>query len=833
MRSINKLQLINWHYFDNQVVDFKGMSTLVTGDNGAGKSTIIDALQMIFIANLTNIKFNSSAHEKKSERTLISYLRGKINNYGGFIRNRDFTSYLALEINLNSGKLMLPATYIIGAVFDYSSDQDDEELKFFKIDKTALNDNLFYDEKNLVRTSDQFFYNLKVNEIEYEKYNTIEHYKSDVLHLLGGIKDNFFSILSKGIAFSPITNIRKFAYDYILDEHQVDISLMQDYVKQTNEFVVAIEKAERQIEALKEIGQVYSDYKFAKEEAVIYELILFNSIIEQLNKDLKIKTTEVSEKQIQLTDINKTIDSIEEQNSELNQNIINLSEELSEHSIKVEQVKLNNQIVTVSSQIDSAKAVNKNIMQKLKVEYEQLQEMIEVLKEYDVDNQLLRQLNYQLSIFESFLFNNNEFTPSYLENYSSIWSAAYNYLLSTEYKFNTELEGFKEQKSIVEKVIQELEKNQILSNNTPQMKLKKLLQRELKSENGSVEINLLCEVIDIKNETWRNAIEGVLNAQKFNIIVPPQYVKAAIQIYENNKTVHKIENVGVVDTEKIIKANSVAQVGALSEEIIVNNNLDYVKSYVDYLMGNLIKCNDINQIRNNSRSITQSCMLYQGYVARQIPKKNYATPYIGKEAVKVQLQNKKTELSELNYHVNQLEISLKSLSRVLNYSGGKSGYIEIIGSQWTEENKLVELEDFLAELNRELFSLDTTPIKLLEEQIEQKRNLMTTNEINKKDFYERSIKVNVAIEKLNNGIGIIRGALEEHQKEVDILMGNNSRQVINNAIERWKVEKDNNQTSQFYKEQVEKYRKNSDETFIKLTNLRTTFNDRNLLILNR
>lgn len=40
------------------------------------------------------------------------------------------------------------------------------------------------------------------------------------------------------------------------------------------------------------------------------------------------------------------------------------------------------------------------------------------------------------------------------------------------------------------------------------MKLKKLLQRELKSENGSVEINLLCEVIDIKMKHGEMLLKG-------------------------------------------------------------------------------------------------------------------------------------------------------------------------------------------------------------------------------------------------------------------------------------------------------------------------------------
>lgn len=46
MKTLQKLRLINWHYFCNITTDVKNL-TFLTGPNGTGKSTIIDALQVI------------------------------------------------------------------------------------------------------------------------------------------------------------------------------------------------------------------------------------------------------------------------------------------------------------------------------------------------------------------------------------------------------------------------------------------------------------------------------------------------------------------------------------------------------------------------------------------------------------------------------------------------------------------------------------------------------------------------------------------------------------------------------------------------------------------
>lgn len=827
MRSISKLQLIRWHYFDNQIIDFKGVSSLITGDNGAGKSTIIDALQVILIANLKNIKFNSSAHDKKSERTLLSYLKGKINNdIGGFIRNNDFTSYLALEINVKTGKLMLPNSYILGVVFDYSADRNEEEHTFFKLDKTMLNDELFFDKNNLPRTSEQFFYNLKINNIDYEKYTTIEKYKSDVLHLLGGIRDNFFSTLSKGIAFSPITNIRNFAYDYILDEQKVDISLMKDYVERTNEFVAAIEKAERQINSLKKIENIYNKYVFAKEEAIVYEYIFINSIIEQLKNSIIAKKEKVIENQNQLEITQDNITKVNNEVRLLNNEIIQLNTELSEHSIGLKKKELEMQIDNINLDIETSKFQNKNILNKLRVEYEQLSLMVNTLNKFNINEELIQKFNIQLSNFKSFIYKESKFSPSLISEYSEIWKAGYSKLYGIKVENDIKLATLHEKKSSINEAIKELEKNQILSEKTPQMRLKKLLEQAFNSEKNSVQINMLCEIIDIKNESWRNAIEGLLNTQKFNIIVPPEYVDAAIQIYESKKKEFNIESVGLVDSEKILNKKITLLPGALAEEISVDNELIYAKAYVNYLMGNVIKCTNVNLLRNHARAVTESCMLYQGYVARQIPKKNFEIPFIGKEAIKTQLIIKQEELKNVSIEIHEIQSLIESLNQVLKYSGDKQERIESYCMTWTEESKLGELEELLHELKTNLYSLDTSPLQLLEKQIDDKRNLITMNEIKRDGLNQTVINISTHINILNNEIKSADEELMIQEGKLNLLIINNSKEVINRANERLgNIEKLNVKSKKYYEDKKSKFDSESNTQFIELSILRTKFND--------
>ena len=76
MKILKKLLLINWHYFTHQMIEFEQLN-FMTGVNASGKSTIIDALQIVLFGDTAGRYFNKSA-SGKSARTLASYLCGEI-----------------------------------------------------------------------------------------------------------------------------------------------------------------------------------------------------------------------------------------------------------------------------------------------------------------------------------------------------------------------------------------------------------------------------------------------------------------------------------------------------------------------------------------------------------------------------------------------------------------------------------------------------------------------------------------------------------------------------------------------------------------------------------
>ena len=73
MKKLKKILLINWLYFSKELIEV-GDVNFLTGKNGAGKSTVIDALQIVLLGETNARNFNQAANEK-SQRTLDGYLR--------------------------------------------------------------------------------------------------------------------------------------------------------------------------------------------------------------------------------------------------------------------------------------------------------------------------------------------------------------------------------------------------------------------------------------------------------------------------------------------------------------------------------------------------------------------------------------------------------------------------------------------------------------------------------------------------------------------------------------------------------------------------------------
>lgn len=183
-------------------------------------------------------------------------------------------------------------------------------------------------------------------------------------------------------------------------------------------------------------------------------------------------------------------------------------------------------------------------------------------------------------------------------------------------------------------------------------KLKQAIHDELKKKYGSdIPVDFLADKIEITDEEWHNAVEGYLNTQRMNIIVPPEYFMDAYRIYKKVRDEEKIFEYAIIDLQKVYEDAPKPMLNSLAE--IVKSKDNYVQAYIDFLLGKVIRCESDDKIRNFRTSVTKDCMRYHNYAVSPLNPKAYEFPYIGRNSIEIRITKCKQQLEEINTDIEK------------------------------------------------------------------------------------------------------------------------------------------------------------------------------------
>ena len=179
------------------------------------------------------------------------------------------------------------------------------------------------------------------------------------------------------------------------------------------------------------------------------------------------------------------------------------------------------------------------------------------------------------------------------------------------------------------------------------IRLRERLRVELEQRAGRpVEVSILADVLEIREEAWRGAVEGYLNTQKFYLLVEPDHYQTALKIYDWVKREFGQNSFGLVDIGKLREDHRAEPAAnSLAQKVETQNNL--ARSYINYLLGRVVCCDRMEELRTYRTAITAEGMLYQGYVARPLRRAWMEDAFIGHRAVALRIQRLEEELKLL------------------------------------------------------------------------------------------------------------------------------------------------------------------------------------------
>lgn len=703
MLITTRLLLNNWHYINEKTLEFNEEINFFTGHSGSGKSTVIDALQVLLYADTDGRGFFNKAAKDDSNRTLMEYLRG-MNNVGEngdptYLRNKNFSSTIALEFYNTETK----EHQTVGVSFDVDVVSNNAERMFFWHKGPLLANGYRYDSKTMTLSQlKEYLSRSRTNE-EWWISRTNEKFRSKLYETyLGGLDERKFPMLfKKAISFRMDTKLEDFVKEFICIEKDIHIEDMQESVVQYVRLKRKLEDTKNEIRHLEEIKEQYDKYQVIEERIAQLQ---YNQ--KQLELDIvnsRLSTSQDKRKQYELD-----LQEVEKQ-------VIQLETELK--SLQTKQVEVRTAIKNsgydhlVQEKADKTELLRR--MEKSKAQYDKVSES---LAEWKDGCEFLEGRTYVL-IDEFMSYQTCEDKLSTLHNDLVIARKAIEKQeADLAHKANTLDIQIKETAA----AISELKSGKKAYPNYL-LEAKAYLSEALKKEVGlEVSVDIMADLIDVKDESWLNAVEGFMSNHKLTLIVPPEHVKRAMELYQEMDA-KRYYKVSVVDTEKVLVAAKSPMPNALSEEIMTD--LPYVKAYIDFLMGNVIKCSTLEELREQRSGITKECVLYHGFRIQHIDPKHYEQfAYIGQSAIERRLHVLEETLAKAKEEKEPLDSLIASYKKMLSYDYVKESpeyYLELMKDITGIAGLTVEIADITTRIEelktRDLSKWEAEESRLYEE----------------------------------------------------------------------------------------------------------------------
>lgn len=694
MRRLTKIRLINWHYFANETIHVKN-NTLITGQNATGKSTIVDALAYVMTAGDQN--FNMAANEK-SKRDLRGYVKCKLGiDDKEYLREGDVTGHVALEFYDETQD----DHFIVGTVIDAFGEILPPKIIFYHKDG-RISDDMFLDEEGRILTTSSFKKHHRSERI----FKTKKEAKRAFRSLFGSIHENYFKLLPKALAFKPISDVKDFIYNYLLDEKTLDVEPIRESIQAYKDLEATLKVIKEKIGDLKDIKNDYAEITDNLRQKEFYGYFLKFLEAKRMEENIRKNNKKLEKVNLRKDEVRREIREIEEELEMLDDRSKDVYALLQkDESFKDAQI-YDKEILNLNRRIDEQTEIDRYYKRRI----ERLKPIFEELKnEYDAD--CYKDLN-RLSL--------NAVTEDSVEDISLSLIEIDKKIKQQVQKNLYEIGKLEEnKKTVVEDINDVYETLKDLKNNnlkySPTVKkLQAEIERGVRERYGTdISVHILAELLEITDPSWADTIEDYLGGQRFNLIVEPRYFDEALQVYNKIKDTLNIYGIGLVNTKKLQKFQKNRDRSLAS--IITSENKDAMH-YINMVCGNLIMVDKVEDLEKHPQAITNSGMVYRSFTVRSLRKRT-DKPFIGAKAQASQLENWRKKGAEHKTEYQKIQNKIAELKEE---------------NQTAQSFNLPELKDMM----QSSFKVRQLKAKR-KELVEKKRNLPEESANDLREEYER------------------------------------------------------------------------------------------------
>ena len=746
-KVFTRMCLNNWGGIDHKVLEFHEYVNLFSGKSGSGKSTVMDAIQVILYGSFSPSFLNKAADDAKNRRSVLSYLRGEQKDGSANRKDCDFCSVIALEIEDTGTHI----TTCIGIAFEVRK-SDSEIKKFVYFSHSGKMPESEYLTEQGVCYSNQEIKKLISSRAKSEDsrgkgdvnriYGSKEAYLGTLYDvILGYIDQNRFITMEKSAIALKMTNgTGQFIRDYMFPKNTSNtIATISEQLDSYRQIKEKIEDLRKRIELLSEIQASGKELVRLQTDIVRAEAMIRCIGIEDLRARIQAAEDDkrnLAEKQEQCK---KKVQELSASREEAQQKLIQVSADLKASDLGGKQQQY--------EELDERSRM-------LADNTRQWQKILQGMKNWEEDDVITDYIsNPVLNMIAE--LNQGRVTEELCQNlHLKIESAKQN--------IEDEVEDYRDQRREIGKQLKE--KKRLVDDMKHDRKpydenlrsARSALSQQLSDRYGqTVKVQIFADLFDVQEEEWKNAIEGRMGRLKHSLITEPQYAHEAAVLFRNMK---QYENVDLINSKAIADSKPDCMEGSLYEA--VKTQEAYVDVCLKRYLGHIIKCRSVEELEQVRDGVTPDCYSYSNFIFRHLKKKDYTTrACIGRRVSKARLAEYEKDVEELSRQEMQLDDLLRRLKEARDF--------ECLKDEPSHYVKLSRAGEELARVNKKKMELEETIRSLREgayKELEEKEQSLQKQV---KMVQEELDQTQGELARLGSRIGELSGENESRRQQLE------------------------------------------------------------------
>ncbi len=652
-KVFTRLLMNNWGGISHQVMEFHEYVNLFSGKSGSGKSTVMDAIQVVLYGSISSSFLNKAADDSRNRRSVFSYLEGAQKDGTANREGQDFCSQIVLELEDTGTHI----TTCIGAAFEVAkNDHDVRKYSFFShsgrmpADEYLTKEGVPYTIDKIRRltemrkTSSDNRGPGDVNRI----YPSREAYLNTVYDVIFGYVESgrMMTMEKSAIALRMTNGTGQFIRDYMFPKSKEDtVSTISDQLGAYREIREQVEDLENRIGLLDDIqkkGRLLSSTRAEKVHT------------EQLLKYVEIEGTRrrLADRQQELENLKSEEQDKEARQTELQETAARCRAELVDVEAALKATDYGQKEKELESVQDAIRLLAANS--------KQWREIINGLKRWEEDTEVSAYVsNPALQLIDEIQYGTA--TAAQIEKLKK-------YLADAAENINEELDEINvrlRENGAELKEKQEMAA-ELRANRKPYRKelrqIRQELQDTLSRQYGrTVKVEIFADLFDITQDRWKNAIEGRLGRIKYSLVTEPAVSLDAARAFRRLRDMPGASEISLIDTAAIERDAPTAQPGTLYEAVKAKE--PYVDLCLKRYLGRIKKCESVEELHEVKDGVTPDCYSFSNYMYRHLNRNDYEKyACIGTRVPKARLTELEDEVEELQKAQiadRQLQQSLK------------------------------------------------------------------------------------------------------------------------------------------------------------------------------